>query len=101
MFTHFYIASFSIKACFYETSNVFLSTRQIYTKLLALPEDTIKMKVMSHWTRYFAYFSSYLQTKTFLENLIRFYKVCERLVIFSNLYATRIIFKGRSIIGYF
>ena len=48
---NFYAASFSMKTCFYETSYIFISsTRRIFTKLLAVSESSIKMKVRSHWT---------------------------------------------------
>ena len=43
MLMHFYAASFSIKTCFYETTNVFISsTRRIFTKWLSVFESSVK-----------------------------------------------------------
>ena len=50
-FTHFYATSFSMKTCFYEPINVFVSrTRHIFTKLSIDSESSIKIKIMPHWT---------------------------------------------------
>ena len=48
MFPHFYAASFWIKTCFMRPAMFFtLSIRHILTKLLAVPESLIKIKVRS------------------------------------------------------
>ena len=48
MFTHFYAVSLSIKACFYEASNVFyLGAGLVLTKLFGVSENSIKIKVRS------------------------------------------------------
>ena len=68
MFTHFYAVSLSIKACFYEASNVFdLGAGLVLTKMFGVSEISIKIKVRStsDTFRNFYYYSSYLQTKIF------------------------------------
>ena len=46
MFPHFYGASFLIKTCFYETSNVFyLKYYPHFNKTIRVPESSIKVKI--------------------------------------------------------
>ena len=62
---HFYVASLSIKTCFYETSNVFTSSIDVFSKLLDISESLIKIKGNDlHLNTFhnFPYFRSYLQT---------------------------------------
>ena len=71
MFPHFYAASFSIKSCFYENSNVISrhSTRLIFKKLLAvcINKGYVTLEHLENIFRNFTYSSSYLQTKTWME----------------------------------
>ena len=51
MFTHIYAASFTMKTCFNESSNVFLSQAlEAFSKRLAFSESSIKLKVRSNGT---------------------------------------------------
>ena len=68
-FKRFYAGSFSIKTCFYGTSNFFTSnTRRIFTKRLAVSESSVKIESRLHLTlRILLSFSSYLQTRLSVE----------------------------------
>ena len=103
MFLHIYADSFSIKTCLYETDNVHYPENQTYFhKTISCFSKFNKNKgqINLDTSGYFAYFSSYLQTKTFAwkrdcrislklqmlqrwprpfqKTLIKFYKVHEK-----------------------
>lgn len=67
MFLHIYADSFSVKTYMKLTTFIIPTTRRIFTKLSAVSQSSIKIKVrsISDTFRNFYYQSSYLQTKIF------------------------------------
>ena len=87
-FMYLYVASFSIRTCFYETSSVFyLKYKKYFHKTISFSESSIKIKVRLHWilvvillTSAFICNLQMLQrwTKPFCQSLIKFCKVHKR-----------------------
>ena len=82
VFSHFYAASSSVKMCFYETSNVFLSQilNAFSKKLLSASESSIKIMVRAHWGLFVILLTSAIICKQRLlhgKKIIKYFQNCK------------------------